>query len=70
MASGRHGTLYLGVSLDAVRRASLHRQSPIRGFTASYVVKRLVWFGGFEDIALRSRAKRTSGNGGASGRSV
>jgi putative endonuclease len=50
LASKRHGTLYLGVTNDIVRRASEHRQSLIPGFSAKYGVKRLVWFEYHDDI--------------------
>jgi putative endonuclease len=44
LASRRHGTLYIGVTTDLVRRISQHRAGEIPGFTATYGVKRLVWF--------------------------
>lgn len=51
MASKRHGTLYLGVTNDVIRRASEHRLALIPGFSARYGVKRLVWFEACHDIA-------------------
>ncbi|HEX5508311.1 MAG TPA: GIY-YIG nuclease family protein [Pseudolabrys sp.] len=44
LASGKHGTLYLGVTDDLVRRNYEHRNKIVRGFTARYGVVRLVWF--------------------------
>jgi putative endonuclease len=44
MASGQHGTLYVGVTSDLLRRAHQHREGLVEGFTKRYGVKRLVWF--------------------------
>ena len=43
MASRRHGTLYIGVTSDLLRRVSQHREGVHDGFTKRYGVKRLVW---------------------------
>jgi putative endonuclease len=44
MASGRRGTIYVGVTNDLLRRVSEHRQGLAAGFTKRCDVKRLVWF--------------------------
>ena len=44
MASGRNGTLYVGVTSDLPRRAWEHREGQVAGFTSTYGCKRLVWF--------------------------
>jgi putative endonuclease len=44
LASRRHGTLYLGMTNDLVRRVYEHRSELVPGFTAQYGVDRLVWF--------------------------
>jgi putative endonuclease len=44
LASRRHGTLYIGVTSDLVRRITQHRDGTHPGFTARYSLKRLVWF--------------------------
>jgi putative endonuclease len=44
LASGRHGTLYVGVTSNLVQRVWQHRSGEIDGFTSKYEVKRLVWF--------------------------
>ncbi len=49
MASGRNGTLYLGVTGDLVRRVHEHRTGSA-GFTARYGVRDLVWFEPHDDI--------------------
>ena len=49
LASRRHGTLYLGVTRDLVRRIHEHKTKAAPGFTARYSVDRLVWFESYED---------------------
>jgi putative endonuclease len=44
LASQRHGTLYVGVTNNLVRRIHEHREKLIEGFTPQYNVTRLVWF--------------------------
>ena len=44
MASGRNGTLYVGVTSDLRKRAWEHRAGVVDGFTRDYGVKQLVWF--------------------------
>jgi putative endonuclease len=43
LASKRNGTLYVGVTSDAVRRVWQHKTDAIEGFTSKYAVKRLVY---------------------------
>ena len=44
LASGKHGTLYIGVTSDLLARIVQHRQGTIKGFTSRYGVVHLVWF--------------------------
>ena len=44
MASGRNGTLYIGVTGDLAQRAWQHREHVTQGFTQRYGVHQLVWF--------------------------
>jgi putative endonuclease len=44
MTNRRHGTLYIGVTADLVTRVVQHMDGTIPGFTATYGLKRLVWF--------------------------
>ncbi|MEC9268365.1 MAG: GIY-YIG nuclease family protein [Pseudomonadota bacterium] len=44
LASGRNGTLYIGVTSDLVKRISEHRNGAVAGFTKSYAVHRIVYF--------------------------
>jgi putative endonuclease len=44
MASGRNGTLYIGVTSDLEHRVGEHRFGNQPGFTKRYGCNRLVWF--------------------------
>jgi putative endonuclease len=44
MASQRHGTMYIGVTNNLIRRVYEHREKITPGFTSKYNVNRLVWF--------------------------
>ena len=44
LASGRHGTLYIGVTSNLIGRLQQHRDGLIEGFTSRYGVTRLVHF--------------------------
>lgn len=44
MASGKNGTLYIGVTNDLVRRVYEHKNAAVEGFTSRYAVDQLVWF--------------------------
>ncbi|MDE0175116.1 MAG: GIY-YIG nuclease family protein [Defluviicoccus sp.] len=51
LASGRNGTLYVGVTNDLARRVAQHRAGTGASFTRKYGVTRLVHVQPFEDIA-------------------
>jgi putative endonuclease len=44
VASKRRGTLYTGVTANLPRRAFEHRESLMKGFSAKYGCKLLVWY--------------------------
>jgi putative endonuclease len=44
LASGRNGTLYVGVTSNLVARVWQHRNEVVDGFTRRYHVHSLVWF--------------------------
>jgi putative endonuclease len=52
LASGRHGTLYVGVTNSLERRLAEHRQEINPGFTSRYGVKRLVYFEETNDVKV------------------
>ena len=58
LASGRNGTLYIGVTSNLVGRTWQHREHVVDGFTKKYVVTRLVWYelhGTMEEALLREK---------------
>jgi len=62
LASGKHGTLYVGVPSHLLARLHQHREGLIKGFTSRYGVTRLVHFETFDDmtsaIAREKQLKR------------
>jgi len=44
MASGRNGTLYVGVTSNLVQRVWQHREGVVEGFTSRHGCKLLVWY--------------------------
>jgi len=44
LASGRNGTLYIGVTSNLVKRVWEHKNDLVEGFTNRYRVHRLVWY--------------------------
>ena len=50
MTNRRHGTFYIGVTADRVTRVVQHVDGGIPGFTATYGLKRLIWFEPHETI--------------------
>ena len=51
LANRKHGTLYLGVTRDLVRRVYEHRTKAVPGFTSRYDVHILVWYECYDDPA-------------------
>jgi putative endonuclease len=58
MASGKQGTLYIGVTSDLMKRVHEHREGLIPGFTRDYGVKRLVHFEMFETMEAAIRREK------------
>ncbi|MBP3985183.1 GIY-YIG nuclease family protein [Pseudoxanthomonas helianthi] len=44
LASGYHGTLYIGVTSDLIQRIWQHKNDLVSGFTNKYRIHELVWF--------------------------
>jgi putative endonuclease len=59
LASGRNGTLYVGVTSDLVKRVWQHKEGAVEGFTKKYGTKMLVWHEAHDDAAAAiSREKQ------------
>ena len=58
LASGKHGTLYIGVTSNLPARLHQHREGLIEGFTSRYGVTRLVRFEMFDDANAIAREKQ------------
>ena len=58
MTSGRHGTLYIGVTSDLNRRAWEHREGVYPGFTKTYRCNRLVWYEVHESMVEAIRREK------------
>ena len=59
MASGRNGTIYLGVTSDLPKRVWEHRNAVVDGFTKKHGCHRLVWYEAYDDLqAARQRELR------------
>jgi putative endonuclease len=50
LASGRHGTLYVGVTNSLESRVTQHKAKYVAGFTKRYGVDQLVWWRGYGEI--------------------
>ena len=58
LASGRNGTLYIGVTSNLAGRIWQHREHVVAGFTDKYGVTKLVWYelhGTMEEAILREK---------------
>jgi putative endonuclease len=62
LASGRNGTLYVGVTNELGRRLGEHKEKLVPGFTRRYGVDILVWYEVHVDInAAIEREKQIKG---------
>jgi len=59
MASRRHGTLYIGVTSDLVRRTYEHREGLVPGFTKTYDCERLVWYEPHDDMTAAIQREKS-----------
>ena len=59
LASGRNGTLYVGVTNNIARRVHEHRTGDTPGFTKRYGVKKLVHVETYDDVRLAIQREKT-----------
>ena len=52
LASGKDGTLYIGVTNDLLRRIYEHKRGLIKGFTGKYKVDQLVYYEDTDDVSV------------------
>jgi len=52
MASQKHGTLYVGVTNNLIRRVYEHKTRAVPSFTSRYDVSSLVWFETYDDPVI------------------
>ncbi len=59
MASGKHGTLYIGVTSNLIQRIYQHQNNQVEGFTKKYSVHQLVYYETHEEaLSAINREKR------------
>jgi putative endonuclease len=68
LASGRHGTLCIGVTNDLVRRVDEHRTDAVPGFTKKHRIHRLVYYGSTTTLQKRLRERSASSAGRGHGK--
>jgi putative endonuclease len=52
LASRKHGTLYIGVTNNLIRRVHQHKAKQIPGFSAKHSVNKLMYYEVFDDPGL------------------
>ena len=59
LATGKHGTLYIGFTNNLVKRVYQHKQHVVAGFTKKYHVDKLVYYEVYNDVVVAiAREKR------------
>lgn len=58
LASGRNGTLYVGVTSALDQRWFQHQSWTSKGFTGKYHVNRLVWYEQYDSIEAAIRREK------------
>ena len=59
MTNKDYGTLYTGVTSNLIRRIHEHREGVVPGFTATWGLKRLVWFQLFGSVTEAIQREKT-----------
>ena len=58
MASGRNGTIYIGVSNNLTKRVWEHKNNVVKGFTDKYLVHKLIYYEMHSDIQLAIKREK------------
>ena len=58
LASKRHGTLYIGVTNDLVRRVYEHKNDLVEGFTKKYSIHLLVYYEQYNNVESAIQRER------------
>jgi putative endonuclease len=58
VASRRHGTIYIGVTSNLIKRIQQHRDGTYEGFTKTYGVHRLAWYQGHSEMTSAIRREK------------
>jgi putative endonuclease len=62
LASAKHGTIYIGVTNDLIRRVFEHKERLVPGFTKDHGINKLAYYEVFDDpesaIVREKRLKR------------
>ena len=58
LASKRHGTLYIGVTNDLVRRVYEHKNDLVEGFTKKYGIHLLVYYEQYDNVESAIQRER------------
>jgi len=59
LASGRNGTLYIGVTTNLAKRMHQHKNEFVDGFTKKYNVKNLVYFESYPELQAARQRERS-----------
>lgn len=59
LASRKHGTLYIGVTGNLLKRLWEHREGLVEGFTTRYGVTCLVYYEAFGDVRAAIQREKT-----------
>ncbi|MFM9890014.1 MAG: GIY-YIG nuclease family protein [Rickettsiales bacterium] len=59
LASGRNGTLYVGMTSNLAKRIWEHKNNVIAGFTKTYAVHRLVYYEMHTDVQEALRREKS-----------
>ena len=68
LASGKHGTIYIGVTNDLIRRVHEHKEKRVPGFTKEHGVDKVVYYESSTIPRWQSFVRSVSSAGSETGR--